>query len=34
MRMINDAMVIRFVEKIGSQVNLVFGVKAVYGISS
>lgn len=29
MRMINDAMVIRFVEKIGSQVSLVFGVKAV-----
>ena len=27
MRMINDAMVIRFVEKIGSQVNLVFGVE-------
>ncbi len=29
MRMINDAMVIRFVEKIGSQLNLFFGVKAV-----
>jgi hypothetical protein len=27
MRMINDAMVIRFVEKIGSQLNLFFGVE-------
>jgi len=27
MRMIDDAMVIRFVEKIGSQLNLFFGVE-------
>jgi len=28
MRMIDDAMVIRFIGKVGSQVSLVFGVKA------
>ena len=27
MRMINDAMLIRFVDKIGSQLNLFFGVE-------
>ena len=29
MRTIDDVMVIRFIGKVGSQVNLVFGVKAV-----
>jgi len=29
MRMIDDVMVIRFIGKVGSQVSLVFGVKAV-----